>query len=143
MNKQYLKGTASGLYFVLGKGFTASTLADASQLTNEQVAAVRIAGFEPSETVAIVTSFACNYIRKGDHNADGSISANKRNPSKRRFATKDEALQHGSRFSERRKKAGDAAGTAGHIGYYVTESTDPVNAVINWKSGLTNPVAAK
>jgi len=138
MNKQYLKGIESGKFFGLGRGFTATTKAEASQLSDEQVEAVRIAGFEPSETVAVSTSFACNYIRSGDVNVDGSIAANKRNPSRRRFATKDEAIQHGSRFSERRKLAGDEPGTAGHVGFWVSEELDAVNASINWKTGLTN-----
>lgn len=140
--KQYLKGTQSGLFFVLGKGFVASCTKDASVLTDAQVASARNLGFEPSEVVKVATSYAVNYIREGDAKADGSIAANKRNPSKRRFATKDEAIQHGSRFQERRKKAGDEAGTAGHIGFYVTVSDDEVNAEINWKTGLTNPLGA-
>lgn len=138
--KQYLKGTTSGLFFVLGKGFVAASTKDASVLTNAQVNAARELGFEPSEVVKVANSYAVNYIRQGDVGANGSIAANKRNPSKRRFATKDEALQHGSRFPERRKKAGDEKGTAGHVGYWVSESSDPVNAVINWKTGLTNSI---
>lgn len=143
MNKKYyLKGTQTGKFFVLAAGFVARNTSEASQLTEDQIAATKLLGFEPSETVAVTVSFACNYIRKGDANADGSIAANKRNPSKRRFATLDEAVQHGGRFRDRRKKSGDEAGTAGHIGFYVTESADPVNAEINWKTGLTNPKAA-
>ncbi len=138
--KQYLKGTKSGKFFVLGAGFVARSTKEASVLTDAQVQAAQLLGFEPSEVVKVATSFAVNYIREGDVNPDFSIAANKRNPSKRRFATKDEALQHGSRFSERRKKAGDEAGTAGHVGYWVSESNDAVNASINWKTGLTNSI---
>ncbi len=136
--KQYLKGTQSGKFFVLGAGFVARSTKEASVLTDAQVTAARSLGFEPSEVVKVASSFGVNYIREGDQNGDGSIAANKRNPSKRRFATKDEAIQHGSRFSERRKAAGDEAGTAGHIGFYVTPSCDAVNAAINWKTGKTN-----
>ena len=142
MNKKYyLKGKDTGKFFVLGKGFVAPTKAEASQLTDAQVASAKSLGFEPSDAVEVASSWAVNYIRTGDLAGDGSIAANKRNPSKRRFATKDEAVQHGSRFQERRKKAGDEPGSAGHIGFYVTESSDPVNAEINWKTGLTNPKA--
>ncbi len=138
--KSYLKGTQSGLFFVLGKGFVASTIKEASVLSEDQIDAAQLLGFEPSEVVEAATSYAVNYIRIGDVGANGAIAANKRNPSKRRFATKDEALQHGSRFPERRKKAGDEAGTAGHVGYWVSESNDEVNASINWKTGLTNSI---
>ncbi len=138
--KQYLKGTQSGKFFVLGAGFVARTTKEASVLTCDQIKAARSLGFEPSEVVKVTTSWACNYIRKGDAKADGSIAANKRNPSKRRFATEDEAIQHGSQFKRRRLKAGDAEGTANHTGFWVSESNDEVNASINWKTGLTNPV---
>lgn len=137
-NKYYLKGITSGKFFVLGQGFTAATEDGASQLTDAQIVAASSLGFEPFEKIVATVSWGVNYIRKGDMAGDGSIAANRKNPSKRRFAEKDEAIQHGSRFQERRKKRGDAAGTAGHLGFYVTETPDPVNASINWKTGLTN-----
>ena len=142
-NKYNVKNTSTGLYLIVGKGFVSSTQKGATEFSfndagqqatcaaNMGIAAIYV-------TVPQVKSYAVNYVRTGDVNADGSINANKRNPSKRRFATKDEAIQHGSRFSERRKLANDAEGTAGHVGFWVSESFDAVNAEINWKSGLTN-----
>lgn len=137
MKKYLLK--KNGFYFVLGSGFSTSYKAKASQLTDAQVECAAGLGYVGTKELAIA-SFAVNYVRDTDLDANGNVQPNKKNPSKRRFATKDEAIQHGSRFGERRAKAGDKAGTAGHIGFYVTETTDPVNAVINWKTGLTNPV---
>ena len=63
-------------------------------------------------------------------------------PSKRRFATFDEAVMHGSRFAARRKDRKDSDGTAGHKGFFVVETNDAVNSAINWKTGLTNPLVA-
>lgn len=136
MNKQYyLKNGAN--YFVLGAGFSTSNQANASKLTQAQIDCAKGLGYTGT-SIPVVVSFAVNYIRATDLDAAGNVQPNKRNPSKRRFATKDEAVQHGKRFEARRLKQGDAAGTAGHIGFYVTESTDAVNAKINWKTGLTN-----
>jgi hypothetical protein len=140
MKKYYLKGNASGLFFVLGRGFVAYDKTTASQLTEAQIAGAHAAGFEPATKVDVVVSFAVNYIRQGDLDANNVVKANAKNPSSRRFATRDEANQHGSRFNVRKADKHAAPGTAGHIGYYVTESSDPVNAVINWKTGLTNPL---
>lgn len=133
MNKKYnLKGCTSGLWFVLGKGFTASTQCGASALTLDQVAQAKALGFEPATTVEVkVKSFAVNYIRPGDIDTSGKVKANAYNPSARRFATFDEAFQHGTQLQKR-----DAS--KGHLGFYVTESSDSVNASINWKTGLTN-----
>ncbi len=147
MNKLfYLKGSRTGRYFVLGSGFTASTKTSASKLTEAQVIAARALGFEPSVTENVSVSFAVNYIRKGDvtwiRKGDvtwaGTVLPNVRNPSKRRFATREEANQHGSRFAVRRAKGSNVDGSAGHVGFYVTESSDPVNASVNWSTGLTN-----
>ena len=144
-NKYNVKSLINGLFLVSGKGFVASLQTNASAFDNvgaaQQVTCAGNMGISAiSVRVPQVKSYAVNYIRTGDVNKDGSISANRRNPSKRRFATKDEAVQHGSRFGERRAKAGDKEGTAGHIGYWVNESFDAVNASINWKTGLTNSI---
>lgn len=143
MSKFVLKGIKSSCYFVAGSGFTGRDVKSATQLTQAEVEGVqqcsRNMGLENSVPFAVSTSWAVNYIRNTDI-VNGVVQPNCKNPSRRRFATKDEAVQHGSRFGERRKNAGDAAGTAGHVGFYVTESNDPVNAEINWKTGLTNPL---
>jgi hypothetical protein len=140
MKKYYLQGNASGLFFVLGVGFIAADKNKASQLTNDQIAGAVAAGFGPATKIEVVVSYAVNYIRQTDLDANLVVKANAKNPSSRRFATRDEANQHGSRFNVRKAAKGAPEGSAGHIGYYVTESTDPVNAVINWKTGLTNPL---
>lgn len=96
----------------------------------------------------LVTSHAVVYIRKGEGERllkglgknPANPNAGQVDPSKRRFATRDEAIQHGSRFSERKANAGDKNGSAGHEGFFLVETSDPVNAKINWKTGLTNPV---
>lgn len=95
---------------------------------------------------APVVSFAVVYIRKGEGVnllnglSKGSVDANKGqvDPSKRRFATFGEAKQHGSRFNLRKAKADDKEGSAGHEGYFIVETFDPVNSVVNFASGLTN-----
>jgi hypothetical protein len=130
MNKFYLKGNQSGRFFVTGQGFTARTVNEASKLTQAQVDAARTLGFEPSTAIPVSKSFAINYVRKEDLTGYGAVRQNNNNPSKRRFATFKEALHHGARHVEKE----------GHLGCYITESTDKVNAAVNWASGLTNPV---
>jgi hypothetical protein len=138
MQKKYkLQSKVSGFWFVKGQGYI-SSLEAASALTVNEIEAIRAAGFEPFKAIEVVTSFAVSYVRVPDLNDDGSIKDNVKNPSRRRFATRDEAIQHGSRFSVRKAKGSDVEGSAGHIGYYVIETSDPVNATINWKTGLTN-----
>jgi hypothetical protein len=141
MKQNILKALQNGLYLVLGQGFVgtanqASRLA-ADAASNAAGAAKSLFGIDTTSEEVENRSFGVNYIRKGDI-VNGVVQPNKRNPSKRRFATKEEANQHGSRFQERRLRKGDAKGTANHIGFYVTETTDPVNAAINWATGLTN-----
>lgn len=134
-----LRGCKSGLWFVLGAGFTAVAQKSASRMTQAQVDGAKAAGFEPATAYEVkVTSYAVNYIREGDIDNAGNVKPNTKNPSKRRFATRDEANQHGSRFGARKAAANAPEGSAGHIGYYVTETNDPVNASVNWKTGLTN-----
>ncbi len=134
-----LKSVKSGLFFVRGSGFTAKCDKEATQLSDADVNCARSL-LEPFTMVevSVTVSFAVNYIRKGDVGANGVVTPNKKNPSKRRFATRAEANQHGSRFYSRVAKKGDKPGSAGHIGFYVTETTDKVNASINWETGLTN-----
>jgi hypothetical protein len=153
MNKYVLKNTA-GFFFVDGKGFTATSAKDATVLNNDQadctIACSGKLGIVGLVKVVAVTSFAVVYIRKdflvgstdGVHGTQKPTdkNLNQVDPSKRRFATRDEALHHGSRFPERRANKGDKPGTAGHIGYYVVETNDPVNSAVNWKSGLTNSI---
>lgn len=142
MNKKYkLQSVRNGYWFVKGQGYTGYNKAAASVLTQDEVNAVAKAGFEPFYQFEAVVSYAVSYIRKGDLNDNGTVKANANNPSRRRFATRDEAIQHGSRFAERKAQGSDVPGSAGHIGFYVIETSDPVNAEINWKTGLTNPKA--
>ncbi len=148
MNKQYKLKGPNGLYFVNGAGFS-GTLATASVLTCENLTCLEGVGFKGTK-VELPSSYAVVYIRKGEGQnllkglgksrpdaANGQVD-----PSKRRFASFDEAVAHGSRFQVRRAHRGDAAGTAGHIGFFVVETYDPVNSAVNWKSGLTNSIKA-
>ncbi len=131
MNKLfYLRSNRNGYYFVLGAGFTTTRASSASKLTQAQVNAVKVAGFEPSYTEAVQSSFAVNYVRQVDI-VGGRVQQNANNPSSRRFATFDEAFQHGTQLRTRDE-------SATHVGFYVTESSDAVNATINWKTGKTN-----
>lgn len=137
-----------GVAFVEGKGFPSfsydsqhavfATLAEAQT----KLACLKSAGYSAAaiENPKVIT-FAVGYIRKSDLNPDGSVKSNSKNPSRRRFATADERDQHGSRFAERKAKGSDVPGSAGHIGWYGIETTDPVNATINWKTGLTNSLS--
>lgn len=137
--KSYFKNS-SGLYFVKGQGFTAKTQATASQLTAGEVDCARGLGYVgTTEAVPVRKSWGVCYVRATDLNGT-AVKPNKRNPSERRFATKQEAVTHGSRFNVRRKRKGDSAGTANHVGFYVVETNDPVNAAINPQTGLTNSI---
>ncbi len=146
MSKNILKGE-NGLYFVLGQGFTASCPGAASVLDCSQIKCAAGLGYNGTkEELAENKSFAVTYIRAKDLSTGSLVKAglnaamNEVDPSKRRFATFDEAVRHGSRFNVRKANRGDQPGTAGHRGFYVSETSDPVNAKINWKTGLTNPV---
>lgn len=130
MSKYTLKSW-TGHYWKQGSGFTAATLCEASKLTAEDVTCIRNLGFTGmTDVVNENKSFAVNYIRTEDLDG-GDVCENGNNPSKRRFATFDEAFQHGTRLRERED-------SKNHLGFYVTASTDEVNAEINWKTGLTN-----
>lgn len=136
----------AGAYFVSGSGFvgTEATATKFESCADAQstIECLRLCGHKNAELVnAKATSngsYAVCYIRPADILADGRIKSNKLNPSKRRFATEREAIQHGSRFSARRKRGTDKPGTAGHKGFYVIKTNDPVNAEVNWDTGLTN-----
>lgn len=78
------------------------------------------------------TSFAVNYVRTKDL-ANGAVTANKRNPSVRRFGTAEEAQHHALRFVEKQ----------GHLGFYITSAKARPNAWVNEKTGLTNPEIAR
>ncbi len=138
--KYYLKGS-NGLFFVNGGGFVASAKANASQLTQENLDCLTSLGFTGTkEAVVIHKSFASNYVRPGEQNADGSTKANTKNPSKRRFATFEEAWTHGCRARSRRLLKTDQPGTCNHRGFHVTVTNDPVNANVNPLTGLTNDI---
>jgi len=144
MNGQYkVKSIATGLYMIVGHGFVGSRCeATVIDGVGANLIAINSVTFGINDAVveAAYTSYSVNYIRDVDINECGVVTPNDKNPSRRRFATRDEAVKHRSRFGDRKAAKGDPAGTAGHIGFYVTESSDPVNAEINWKTGLTNQV---
>lgn len=147
--KQYKLKDASGKFFVTGKGFSTTVEASASSLDEAQIKCLLGLGFTDFEQIESSRSYAVVYIRRGE--GIKLLGGSRKNvpdadkgqvdPSKRRFATWDEAHQHGSRFPERRAEKCDKAGTAGHEGFFVIETGDPVNAKVNWKSGKTNPLS--
>jgi len=141
---------AAGLFFVKGKGFCASIEAEATAFSAAEVSATQdcmvACGLERGTVVDYVVptdpnikqnangvSFAVSYVRSKQLRADGSINTHKLNPSKRRFATHDEATHHGRRFMAIEK----------HLGFYVTQTKDPVNAYVNKVTGKTNPEIGK
>ena len=149
MNKYILKH-ANGGYFVQGRGFVGAKAA-ATQLTDEVASnllqSAAAFGLEASSEEVANRSFGVVYIRRKDVTAEGGVAKqpanralNEVDPSKRRFGTMEEAITHGSRFHVRRAKKGDAPGSAGHRGFYVVETTDPVNAAVNPDTGLTNSI---
>lgn len=148
MNKYNIK-SRHGHFMKLGCGFCSTTQKDALVFVEDEAQDVvdsfnHVYGAGYAEAVPVMDkSYAVSYVREGDLDGDGNVIANRKNPSRRRFATRDEAIQHGSRFQERKANVNDAEGSAGHIGFYVIETYDPVNAEINWKTGLTNPLGVK
>jgi hypothetical protein len=134
MNKLfYLKSTSYPYaYFVKGAGFAASYTSGATKLTQQDIDCARNLGYAGT-AVPVVTSFAVNYVRPQDLDATGQVKSNVRNPSRRRFATFAEAFQHGTKLRTRDE-------SKGHLGFYVTETSDAVNARINWETGLTNSI---
>ncbi len=151
MNNAVLKNT-KGLFYIEGSGFVTTDKSKASRLNAESAectigcaAKMGISGVTAEEVSN--ASFAVVYIRKGDKvtatsitKAPANASLNQFDPSPRRFATRAEANTHGKRFDTRRANKTDAvgSGTAGHIGFFVIETTDEVNAAVNPKTGLTN-----
>ncbi len=141
-----LKGT-NGKFFVKGQGFVAVE-SQASILSCSEVTCAQGLGYAGYKVEVKDESFAVVYIRKGEgvnllaggkkNPANGNLG--QIDPSKRRFKTEDEAWQHGSRARVRKANKGDKPGTAGHEGFFVISTQDPVNSVINWKTGLTNPI---
>lgn len=143
-----LKSRSNGLFFIEGRGFT-GTVAQATRfegygdVETAQKCAARNGIDSVIENAPAVdenikqnadgTSFAVSFIRQKDLRADGSVAANARNPSKRRFATRAEAEQHADRYVRIEK----------HVGKFITVTRDPVNAYVNPKTGLTNPVIGK
>ncbi len=140
MNKFHLKGNVTGLFFVLGAGFTASTQASASALTEENVKALNacaaLSGGESGTTVAIPVEdrFAVCFVRAKDLDGNGNVKANALNPSKRRFKTELDANVHGNRFKT----------IENHKGFYVIKTSTPgVDSWINPATGKTNPLIGK
>lgn len=136
-----LKGS-TGSFYKEGSGFTA-TQNNATRLSDEQADEVLSCaskfGFSATAEEVSNKSFAVCYLRKTDFNEDGTINPNQLNPSRRRFATRAGAATHGRRFNVRKASYGAAPGSAGHVGFYVIETNDPVNSAINLATGLTVP----
>lgn len=150
MSRHVIKNS-SGSYFVAGRGFVGESEQEGTSYTkdsgNQAVSCIGSLGFGSGSLVEVKSSsFAVVHIRKGD--VDGvkvskrspNGAMNERDPSRRRFETVEEARAHGARYHVRRAYRKDPPGTAGHQGYFVIETNDPVNAKVNWKTGLTNPV---
>jgi hypothetical protein len=140
---------SNGLYFVDGQGFTARDPKLATKIAPAdvecRVKCARAFGLLAQvEDAPAQVSYGVVYIRKGDVNG---VQINKQapnarvgatDPSKRRFATEQEAITHGSRFNVRKARKGDQPGTAGHRGFFIVETNDPVNSAVNPATGLTN-----
>ncbi len=139
-----------GSYFVQGHGFTALEPAKATAFKDEEVAQTQecIAscgmGTSTAETIVVAadpnikqnadgSSFAVYYIRKNQVRSDGSVVTHKNNPSKRRFATEDEANHHARRFVK----------IEGHVGFWLQKRAEAVNAYVNKVTGKTNPEIGK
>ncbi len=153
MSKFVLKNLA-GLYLVVGSGFIGKSASQGTQLSESEAncaagcAQKMGLGNTTSETVPEI-SFAVVYVRKGDTFSNGVLTKaspnanlNQFDPSKRRFATRADANTHGKRFDTRRASKSDPknSGTAGHIGFFVIETNDPVNSTVNPATGLTNSI---
>ncbi len=145
--KQYKLKNESGKFFVLGSGFV-GTESEGSLLNEGNLTCAVGLGFK-GLTVEVTKSYAVVYIRAGDavsltgvSKKVGDLSKNQLDPSKRRFATFKEAAIHAGRFHTRRANRTDAvnSGTAGHVGAFVVETTDPVNSYVNPGTGLTNTI---
>lgn len=141
MSKVVVKSSSG--YFISGSGFvgtqktaTVFPSVDAASCTLKCAASMGITA--SAEVLPELKSYAVGYIRASDLNTDGSVKMNTKNPSRRRFATIEEARAHGSRYFVRKAKGSTVVGSAGHIGYYVIVTNDPVNAAVNPKTGLTN-----
>lgn len=128
-----------GAFYVQGKGFPTYIKAQATRLTSAEadgvVNAAKSMGVLFATKSEVHSSFAVFYIRPEDILGEG-VKANSKSPSSKRFATREEANTHGARFADRVKRGTDTP--VGHIGFYVKESTDAVNAYVNAETGLTN-----
>jgi hypothetical protein len=145
MSKQYKLLGSNGLYFVSGQGFSGKTVADATVLSQANIDCLAGVGF--TGQTAETKSYAVVYIRQNDavsatsvSKKAGDISQNQLDPSKRRFASFKEAAIHAGRFHTRRARRTDSvgSGSAGHVGAFVIETSDPVNSAVNLTTGLTN-----
>jgi hypothetical protein len=154
MNK-IIKNTRSGFYYVDRRGFT-GRLDEATQFASYEDAAdarecAASMGVPERDTIienapvaaqAIESklqqnpdgsSYTVFYTRKKDVQYDGSVRANRNNPSPRRFRTEKEAHHHAARFVKIEK----------HVGYRVEKTYSPVNAFVNVVTGKTNPLIGR
>lgn len=145
---KYVLKSDDGKFLVINKGFT-SEIKQASNVTGEEADGLLSCAKSIGINLTLMEnkfSFGVVYIRKGDASGvvlkkkDPVAALGQVDPSRRRFATFLEAVSHGSRFHVRRAKSGDPEGTAGHVGFYVIETTDAVNAEVNPATGLTNSI---
>lgn len=145
-----IKQTTTGRYFITGRGMATSNPNEATKFTtvssaSNQIGCLNSAGlfYLTVEAVPVVdpnivqnrdgSSYAVSFVRPSQLRSDGSVNAHKLNPSKRRFATYEEAVHHGSRFMVIEK----------HAGFYVTKRYEPVNSYVNKVTGKTNPEQGK
>lgn len=144
MAKYIAQSNTNGKFYDAATGgFTAETACKASKLEEADLDRLDNLGFDFEEQeLQEHKSWAVCYVRHENLDGSGNVIADRRNPSRRRFATKDEAIAHGSRFDKRVARKGDKPGTAGHCGFYVIQTNDPVNATVNPRTGLTNPLNA-
>ena len=149
------KSKATSLYYVRGKGFVSKTQKGATRfesydhaeeeidtLSRAQAMGAKIvddplAPKPAAEDPNIVQnedgkSYAIGFIGAKNIQRDGSISPHKNGLSPRRFRTREEAAQHGSRFLLIEK----------HAGFTIAETYDRVNSWINKANGKTNPELA-
>lgn len=144
--KQYIIRNGS-YYFVEGRGFVGNaqnaTRINESDLRATQDCLARTTGSRGVVEAAPNRSFAVNYVRPQNRSVGYSngrtrntVGPDSNNPSAKRFATLGEAQNHGQRNVIEQ----------GHVGYWVTETNDPVTHYVSVKEdpkGLTCPIANK
>ncbi len=150
MSNVIIKSAVSGLYFLDGKGFSA-TADKATRIMVEDAECVQSCAAKMGVGETLVedapnraikqnadgSSYAVQFIRPANVAANDPVrgypGSKLDNPSKRRFATAVQARQHGNRFVE----------LEGHSGFYVISTQDAVNSWVSKATGKTNPIVGK